>query len=54
MDVFVGAEHERYAAELCLRVANQRLKENDVEMAIKRTEEALRSLKALQEIKKAD
>lgn len=54
MDVFIGEEHERYAAEMCLRVAYRRLKDGDVDLSIKRTEEALRSLRALQEIKKAN
>lgn len=54
MNVFTGEEHERYAAEMCLRAAFKRLKNDDVEQAVKRTEDALRSLKVLHEIKKAD
>lgn len=54
MNVFVGEEQERYAAEVCLRIAYKRLLDGDVDLSIKRAEEALRSLKALQEIKKAN
>lgn len=54
MNVFIGEEHERYAAEMCLRVALKKFNEGDFELAIHRAEEAIRSLKALQEIKKAD
>ncbi len=54
MKVFIGEEHERYAAEMCLRVAFKKFKEGDFELAIHRSEEAIRSLKVLQEIKKAD
>ena len=54
MDVFTGAEQELYAAEMCLRIAYKRLIDGDVDLAVKRAEEALRSLKALQEIKKAN
>lgn len=56
MNAFTEEEHEHHAG-LCLRLAHQWWKENGVDMAIKRTEEALRSLKALQEmqeIKKAN
>ncbi|MFJ7933674.1 hypothetical protein [Sporosarcina sp. NPDC096371] len=54
MDVFIGAEHERFVAEMCLRAAFKKLKVGDVYLAVKRTEDALRSLKVLQEIKKAN
>ena len=54
MNVFIGEEQERFTAETCLRVAYRRLLDGDVDLAVKRAEEALRSLKALQEIKKAD
>lgn len=54
MNVFIGEEHERYAADLCLSIARKKFREGDYETSIKRTEEALRSLKALQEIKKAN
>lgn len=54
MDIFAGAEHEKYAADLCLRIAFKKFKEGDFELAIHRAEEAIRSLKVLQEIKKAD
>ena len=49
IDIFTGATHEQYAAEFCLRAAYKKLKEGDVETALKRVEEATRSLKALQE-----
>ena len=52
MNRFVGEQHERYAAEMCLRVAYRRLKDGDVDLSIKRTEEALRSLRELQALKK--
>lgn len=45
---------EYYAAESCMRVAFEKFIEGDLELAIDRTEDALRSLKALQEIKKAN
>ncbi len=54
IDIFTGFEHERFSAETCLRAAYKCLKNNDVDQAVKRTEDALRSLKVLQEIKKAD
>lgn len=53
-DVFAGEEQEFYAAEMCLRIAYKRLKDRDIDLAVKRAEEALRSLKALQEIQKAN
>lgn len=54
MNAFIGEEQELYAAEMCLRIAYRRLLDGDVDLAVKRAEEALRSLKVLQEIKKAD
>lgn len=54
IDIFVGVEHEKFAAEMCLKAAFKNLKRYDVDLAIKRTEDALKSLKILQEIKKAN
>lgn len=53
MNAFVGEEQEKYAAELCLWIALVKFEEGDFELAIHRAEEAIRSLKVLQEIKKS-
>ena len=54
MKEFSSELHEQYATEMCLRMAFMKFKEGDIDLAIHRTEDALRSLKALQEIKKAN
>lgn len=54
MKVFSGELHERYAAEMCLRIAWRKLKADDIDMALHRAEDAVRSLKELQQIKKAN
>ncbi|MER2091008.1 MAG: hypothetical protein ABS920_14810 [Sporosarcina sp.] len=54
MNVFKGELHERYAAELCLRIAFKKLKAGDIELALHRAEDAVKSLKELQQIKKAN
>ncbi len=51
---FSSELHEQYATEMCLRLAFKKFKEGDIDLAIHRTEDALRSLKALQDIKKAN
>jgi len=52
--VYQGEQYERHAAELCLRLALKKLEEEDFELASHRTEEAIRSIKELQKIKKAN
>jgi len=52
--VIINPDQEIHAAECCLRVAFKRLKKGDYEQALRRTEDALRSLKALQEKEKAN
>ena len=52
MNVFTGETHERYAAEFCLRVAFKSLRNDDIDSALKRTEDALRSLKELKKLTK--
>ncbi|BAQ11482.1 hypothetical protein OXB_3012 [Bacillus sp. OxB-1] len=52
--VTINPDQEIYAAECCLRVAFKRLKKGDYEQALKRTEDAIRSLKVLRENEKTD
>ena len=52
MNLLKGELHERYAAELCLRIAYRKLKADDIDLALHRAEDAVRSLQALQDIKK--
>ncbi|QNK86471.1 hypothetical protein H7992_14505 [Sporosarcina sp. resist] len=54
MEEFSEELHERYAAVISLRIAFKKLKEGDIDLALHRAEDAVRSLKALQEIKKAN
>ncbi len=54
MKEFSSELHERYAAEICLRIAFKKFKEGDIDLALHRAEDAVRSLKALQDIKKAN
>ena len=54
MKEFSEELHERYAAEICLRIAFKKLKEDDIALALHRAEDAVRSLKALMDIKKAN
>ena len=51
-NIYKGEKYERHAAELCLRLALKKLEEEDFELAIHRAEEAIRSIKELQQIKK--